>query len=886
MVRARLYLALSLIIVLHLLGNLYWISRNVVLVGRDAAGHLERTVETADALRSVSLPAFFKALTVSDYRPPLLYLLTVPFYRLFGTNLDSAQYTNVALLAALLLLTFVLGRRVTTANQALFAVLLTGLLPMTWAMTRLFYIENLLTTLLLINLLALLNSKGFTQRRWSLVWGLSLGLTLLTKWTAPIYILLPTLYTLWPEPAGRTWTFVKRKQATPGELRIAKADTRNSQLATRNSPWPLDWHRLLYATGGALLWAILWYWPNQALIGKFPLGMWTAVGWFVVAALTLYAVSLRSTVRNNLFSALLLAVTLASLWYFPRIDFLNHLSDVAFGTDRGTQESFSLLRLSNYTRYFGFWLTHHMGPLATLLILPPALWGWYRKMKPLPNPPQPLQGKFGEGADMGYKKNDAFTQPLPLPQAGGGWEGVSSGSPQFLLWLMILSTWLILTFIAQANPRNLNPLLPVIAILLADSLRGYGRRVAWGLGVLWVGVLMLQWSIYTFDGLAWLQQRAPVLWVQGDYLAWPAHGSSDPGYWIQPDVLATIGNPQGEAASLGMLIDSWEIHRGSLRYLIAANHLNIELNALTEDDSRGWSDLLANQWVLLKTGDNSTVKAPGQQMLARIHNGDPLFNLLYREAKRYSLPSGETAILYRRAEGPARPYEFPVVLIETAKIAETINHDWSPGATLYFGNADTATWVGIHDLKADRLVMPQRAGESAQTLLAATHGTILAVTRYDTAEVQNWLFANSYPAFEFGDGEFKLTVVGRPTQPLQPLPVRAAWPEVQITALRGLPELSPGAVLPLEVQMAGPADGSRKLSLRLLDAGGQVLAQQDKSVEPQFRLGLLVPPQAQPGTATLAAIVYDANTLATTRDTQGNELAPITPIILSASATK
>ncbi len=57
-------------------------------------------------------------------------------------------------------------------------------------------------------------------------------------------------------------------------------------------------------------------------------------------------------------------------------------------------------------------------------------------------------------------------------------------------------------------------------------------------------------------------------------------------------MLQTIGNPSDEAASFGMLVDSRELHRGPFRYLINKDHLNIDLMALTEGDSRGWSELI------------------------------------------------------------------------------------------------------------------------------------------------------------------------------------------------------------------------------------------------------------------------------------------------------
>jgi hypothetical protein len=671
-----------------------------------------------------------------------------------------------------------------------------------------------------------------------LAWGGTLGFALLVKWTAPVYLLLPTFYAL-----GCGLNQERQVDANPLWKRILVLILAPVQQVYRTRfrlPSLKQWREVVSAQTGALLIAAVLYWSNRDRMDEFILGHWIPVFWMLLFAATLYVLRLPPGVGTNFWSALLLAASIASVWYFPRIDFLNRLTDVAFGTDRGTQEALDLLRLNNYTRYFGYLRSHHMGLLGMCTILPAALWG---------------------GFEWGRRRM-----------------GASPDQGRVVCWLAIISTYLLLAVIAQATPRNLNPILPLIAIVFTDCLRSQIRPIALAIGAIWLVVLGLQWSIYTFDSMAWLYARAPQLWVSGDYLAWPATGSSDPGYWIQPDVLETIGNPQDEAASFGMLIDSWELHRGSFRFLIAAMHLNIELMALTEPTSRGWSDLLANQWVLLKDGDNSAVYETGRQVIRRILSSDPLFRLLYKEVKRYTLPNGETAILYHRAAGPAHPYKYPVVLIETTPIAEAINRYWSKGATLYFPNIDTATWIGIHDLKADQIVMPQAANETAATLLAETVGPIFAATRYDTPEVQRWLFANGYPAVEVGDGEFHLTIVGRPSMPLAPLPVATRWQRVELPAIYSLPVLQAGDVLPVDVRAAGQVDGSLKISLRMIDPGGHVIAQQDKLIEPQFRLGLLVPPDAPAGQYTLAGVVYDPATMQPLPDVNGMEAGELSTI--------
>ena len=807
------YLGVLLIAAFSVAGNLYWTGRNIVLVGRDASGHLERTLKASEILQSISPSTLFQALTLHDYRPPLLYIAAVPFYRVWGVGIDSAQLLNITLFCVVLLLTYLLGRRITGAGAALFAVLLTSLMPMMVAMARLFYMEQLLTTFLLIGLMALLRSQDFDSRGWALAWGGAMGGALLVKWTAPIYLLLPVLYFMW-----------RAGLISPGQY------------------WPqrfgLSWRRLLAGGAGALIFLAIWYWPNRALIDELPLGAGAAPIWALLMIATVYILSGPRDRRHNFWGALAVALLIASLWYVPRIDFLQRLGEVAFGTDRGNQESVSLLRISNYTRYFAFWITHHMGPLAALIILPPALWVWFKRLS--------------------------------------GWRQARPGI--VMLWLAIASALLFLTLLAQANPRNLVPLVPLVAILLADSLGGFPKKAAVAIGAIWVVVLALQWSVYTFDALADLQARTPRLWVSGDYLAWPATGSTDPAFWIQPHVLATIGDPEGDPATLGMLADSWEIHRGSFRYLIAADELNIELMSLTEPEGRGWSDMLANQWILLMDGENDGVREPGLSVLNRILAGDPLFDLLYEEVERYALPNGANAILYLRREGPADPYAFPVILIETTEIADAINRYWSEHATLYLSNRDLATWVGIHDLRADRIIIPESDDQTLDDSFAGVEETLLVVTRYDTSDVQAYLRGNSRYATEIGDGEFVLTVFGRPTRAVEALPVQAGWPGLSVSALNSYRSVGAGQVLPIDMVLEGQTDGSLKASIRLVGADGTVVAQRDEAVTPAIASALLVPPQVEPGVYTLGAVLYDPNDLTTLPDEAGRELAPLTTI--------
>ena len=213
--RAWPYAVLGLILLASLLGNLYWLQQNVVQLGHDASAHLTRTLKMAAAMGPFSLASFLRGLTITDFRPPGLYLAAQPFYWLFGRSIDSAQLANVTIQALILVCTFVLARLILYkavdqgalslsrqgANAlALLAAAVTAMLPMLLAMTRLFYTETLVTLCLVVGVYALLKSQGFTRRPWCIVLGGMLGIGLLAKWTLPVYAVVPLLFVAWQSP--------------------------------------------------------------------------------------------------------------------------------------------------------------------------------------------------------------------------------------------------------------------------------------------------------------------------------------------------------------------------------------------------------------------------------------------------------------------------------------------------------------------------------------------------------------------------------------------------------------------------------------------------------------------------------------------------------------
>lgn len=793
------------IVLVNLLGSIYWVQRNLVLVGHDSSSYLATSMEYARFFTDLTPQTLFKAFTYTDYRTPALFIAAQPFYWLFGVNMDNAQWVNVLALGLLVWWTYALGKAVATPGIGLFSALLVGLLPMVAAMARLFYTELPLTALVVLTLLALARSNGFEERSWSIVWGVALGGGLLVKWALPLYILLPLLLTIWQ--SGLVGAQAKQWRS-----------------------WRLDGRALALAGAGSLLLTLLWCGPNLAALQQFPLGNGLLMAWFLLLLLWLYSLLQPATPVSNWWAGALTAATLASLWYLPRIDFLNKV--VGADQTRGDAGA-TPLNPYNYLRYFDFLFEFHLGTLVTWLLLPLGLLPWLW----------------------------ALARRKPIPAQSG------------LLWSSLLSTYLILVLLAQSSPRFLLPIIPVLVILLVIGLGQYPRGLRLIVGSCWLVAVGLQWGVFTFDGLNPLYARTEPLWAFRYYATPPASYETDPRYWIGPAVLDQV-QTGGAGQRLAMLVNSDQIHRGSFKYLISLQGRPVEIEDLTENSARGWYDLLSAQWLLLKDGDNRNVEAGGLALIDRLRAGDLLFQALYQPVTAYPLPNGETATLYHRTRGPGRPHDLPLQLEQTATVAAAIRQAWSAHATLVYASADEAVWVGIHDPAASPVQILDAAEPAALATLAELQDTVLIVWDHQAGVLQSWLDEHAYRTYEVGDDFAAVAIYGRPTQALQPIPAAVTWPDLQLSRLQSHPTVQPGQVLPLAVEWQGTVPASFKLSFRLLGQDGTVIASHDRPLLPSDRFGLFVPPQTPAGAYALVAVLYDANTLTNQADQTGNE-APV-----------
>lgn len=94
----------------------------------------------------------------------------------------------------LLIVVFLMGKKLFSCQTAFFAALLLSFYPMTLSLSRFYYLDLSLCFFVSLALYFLVLSKNFSKLPYSILFGLACGLGMLTKWTFSFFLAVPALY--------------------------------------------------------------------------------------------------------------------------------------------------------------------------------------------------------------------------------------------------------------------------------------------------------------------------------------------------------------------------------------------------------------------------------------------------------------------------------------------------------------------------------------------------------------------------------------------------------------------------------------------------------------------------------------------------------------------
>ena len=188
---------LTALIAFHVLVNLYWLRTDNHLVALDEAHHIQRCSLYREALFAPSgggiVSRALAALDIESPYPPLSHVLGAVCMHRFGDTPDGAALSGSIALALLLLGVYLLARQGMAPHNAFMAALVTSFTPMVYGYSRLVMPDTLAGAFVVWALLCLVRTDLFRRPGWTVFFGLTAALALLSKHTAFIYLVLPAV---------------------------------------------------------------------------------------------------------------------------------------------------------------------------------------------------------------------------------------------------------------------------------------------------------------------------------------------------------------------------------------------------------------------------------------------------------------------------------------------------------------------------------------------------------------------------------------------------------------------------------------------------------------------------------------------------------------------
>jgi len=787
--RGRAFLALMALLLFQALNNWVWLSLNVTTGGHDQPANLKRSLIYSDMLARVNLTSLFKVLSWPIHRPPAFFLSAIPLYRAFGSSADVATMTNVLYMVVLLWAVYGIGETVGDQRVGLLSAFAVSTFPAVFAISRLFYVEYALTAVVALSVYLLLRSRDFERRITSLFLGVSLGWGMLIKWTFPAFVLGPLcLVTL------RSGVLAKMGRS----VRKPSVDKR--------------WAGVAVVAG--LLLTLIWYLPNEAEASKLLLGRWLFIISWLLLALTIYSLSRPPSREMNCLSAIFLGLLIAFSWYLPCVESL-----LREFLGRGGKTS---LAAPSSIRHLRLLMNYQLSLLyfSALIIVGFAVAGLALR-------------RFGLSGSL---------------RRLGGNAGV------IISWLFIP-----LAILPTRTAKHTIALLPSAGVIIAYGILRIGRpRVKATVVSLLVMAGMVQFFILSYDTWAWIPERTSFnvpflgrgnLLAQGGLIQSPNRGETDSGYWILPDVLdeAAERGVRGDRDEVrfAVLVDSDQINHDVFDYLAYRSYPQIVRQTLRSGERAPppQEQVFAVDYLLFKSGPNEGLIVEKRRALALVRSS-PFFDIVFGLVKRYELPNGEEAYLYKKRyymmRGEYNPEDYQrlgewlregsregdgVVMVPGEQVEELARYLWGD--------------IGIYPLPREGASVEEMGGEL--TAIISGHGRIWGVFWdeggvEEVHSVEGWLNEHAYRAWERWYGGVRLIIYGTSLEEggvYRPLRVRLG-DKIILEGYRLIDrEARAGDILRLTLhwRVEGEVEEDYKVFVHLLDKEGGIVAQRDG--EPQ-----------------------------------------------------
>lgn len=125
----------------------------------------------------------------------IFYIYTAYINVIFGNNTNVSLIANIPIFILLIIFTFLIGKEVVGEKEGIFAAFLISFYPGIYGISRSYGVDFPLVAVVAISAYILI-VKDITKIRYSLLFGLIMGLTLLIKGTGAYFLIGPLIYIL------------------------------------------------------------------------------------------------------------------------------------------------------------------------------------------------------------------------------------------------------------------------------------------------------------------------------------------------------------------------------------------------------------------------------------------------------------------------------------------------------------------------------------------------------------------------------------------------------------------------------------------------------------------------------------------------------------------
>ncbi len=174
-----------------------WISRNTIPPTWDDSWHLMSSINYYRILTNPGPDMLDKLIHVDWYYPPFYKFSTAFLYMILGVSIKTAVITNIFYFGILLFSTYGIGKVLFNRETGFLGAVIVSMYPMIFNYQRLYLLDFGLTVMVTLSIYLLLLTENFKNFKYSLAFGVVLGMSLLVKWTAVFFIAGPFLYILY-----------------------------------------------------------------------------------------------------------------------------------------------------------------------------------------------------------------------------------------------------------------------------------------------------------------------------------------------------------------------------------------------------------------------------------------------------------------------------------------------------------------------------------------------------------------------------------------------------------------------------------------------------------------------------------------------------------------